>query len=108
MADQLQPRIKIVMRMCQSAVGAIAFAGMMMFANAAQAVTVQECSAKYKSAHADGSLKGMKYSEYRKTECGIETPMAHASPAAKRSAPAPVAGFASPWGAPLPGTTRPD
>ena len=34
------------------------------------ALTLQECSAKYKAAQSAGTLKGMKWSEFRKAECG--------------------------------------
>jgi hypothetical protein len=35
-----------------------------------QALTLQECSAKYKAAQSAGTLKGMKWNEFRKAECG--------------------------------------
>lgn len=36
----------------------------------AMALTMQECSAKYKAAQAANSLGGMKWNEFRKNECG--------------------------------------
>jgi hypothetical protein len=36
----------------------------------AQALTMTECSAKYKAAQAAGTLKGMKWNEFRKAQCG--------------------------------------
>jgi hypothetical protein len=36
----------------------------------AKGLSMSDCSAKYKSAKADGSLNGMKWNEFRKTECG--------------------------------------
>lgn len=36
----------------------------------AQALSMQQCSAKYKAAQAAGALKGMKWNAFRKAECG--------------------------------------
>ena len=38
--------------------------------SAAHALTMQECSAKYKAAKAAGTLNGMNWNDFRKTECG--------------------------------------
>ena len=54
----------------------------------AQALTMQECSAKYKAAQAAGTAKGMKWNDFRKTECG---PEASAAAPATTSAPPPAA-----------------
>jgi hypothetical protein len=35
----------------------------------AQALTMKECSAKYKAAQQTGTLQGMKWADFRKTEC---------------------------------------
>jgi hypothetical protein len=51
----------------------------------AQALTMQECSAKYKAAQTAGTLKGMKWNDFRKAECGTD---AAATPAATTAAPA--------------------
>ena len=48
-------------------------------ASSAQAVTMQECSAKYKAAKADGSLNGQKWNDFRKAQCAAD---ATAAPAA--------------------------
>lgn len=50
-----------------------------VFASGAHALTMSECSAKYKSAQAAGSLNGMKWNEFRKAQCGTD---AAAKPAA--------------------------
>lgn len=45
----------------------------------AQALTMKECSAKYKAAQQAGTLQGMKWSDFQKAECGSnasETPAA--------------------------------
>src|SRR5487761_2794082 len=46
----------------------------------AQALTSQECSAKYQAAKAAGTLNGQKWNDFRKAECG--------APAAAAPAPA--------------------
>lgn len=40
------------------------------FAGSANALTMKECSVKYKAAKADGSLKGMKWNDFRAKNCG--------------------------------------
>ena len=52
----------------------------------AQALTSQECSAKYQAAKKDGSLGTMKWNDFRKAQCGAD-----ASPAAAPTAAAPAA-----------------
>jgi len=54
----------------------------------AQALTMQECSAKYKAAQAAGTAKGIKWNDFRKAECG---PEASAAAPATTSAPPPAA-----------------
>jgi hypothetical protein len=39
----------------------------------AQALTMKECSAKYKAAQQAGTLQGMKWSDFRKAECSSNT-----------------------------------
>ena len=50
----------------------------------AQALSTQECSAKYQAAKSAGTLNGQKWNDFRKAECGADA--AAATPAA---APAP-------------------
>ena len=52
----------------------------------AQALTAQECGAKYQAAKKDGSLGTMKWNDFRKAQCG-----AAAAPAAAPTAAAPAA-----------------
>jgi hypothetical protein len=53
----------------------------------AQALTTQECSAKYQAAKTAGTLNGMKWNDFRKAQCGADAaPMA--APAAAPAAPA--------------------
>jgi len=48
----------------------------------AQALTAQECSAKYQAAKKDGSLGTMKWNDFRKAQCGADATSAAATPAA--------------------------
>ena len=59
----------------------------------AQALTAQECSAKYQAAKAGGTLNGQKWNDFRKAQCGAyATPAAApAAPTAAAPAPAPAA-----------------
>ena len=52
----------------------------------AQALTMQECSAKYKAAKDAGTLNGQKWNDFRKAQCGAD-----ATPAAATTAAAPAA-----------------
>jgi hypothetical protein len=82
----------------------IAASGLAMFAaNPAQALTMQECSAKYKAAQTAGTLNGQKWNDYRKAECGSDaaaTPAA--APAAPKTAEAKPKAAATPAAAPAP------
>lgn len=54
----------------------------------AQALTSQECSAKYQAAKKDGSLGTMKWKDFRKAQCGADATPAAAPTAAAPAAPA--------------------
>jgi len=41
-------------------------------ASTASALTMKECSAKYKIAQKDGSAKDMKWNDFRKAQCGAD------------------------------------
>ena len=72
---------------------AVAVSGYAAFAavSPAQALSMSECSAKYKAAKADGSLNGQKWSDFRKAQCGTDAAAAPAAtPAAAPAAPAPA------------------
>jgi hypothetical protein len=47
----------------------------------AQALTAQECSAKYQAAKKDGSLGTQKWNDFRKAQCGADATPAAAAPA---------------------------
>jgi hypothetical protein len=68
---------------------ALAVSGFAAFAAVpAQALSMSECSAKYKEAKAAGTLNGQKWNDFRKAECAAG---AAAEPAAAPAAPPPVA-----------------
>ena len=70
---------------CAAALTGFAFAA----ASPAQALTSQECSAKYQAAKKDGTLGGQKWNDFRKTQCGPDAtpaPAAAATPAAPKEA----------------------
>jgi hypothetical protein len=77
---------------------------MLTAAMPAQALTMQECSAKYKAAQTAGTLNGQKWNDFRKAECGSD---AAATPAAAPAATpaAPKAAEAKPAAAPKPAAT---
>lgn len=54
----------------------------------AQALTTQECSAKYQAAKKDGTLGTMKWNDFRKAQCGADATPAAAPTAAAPAAPA--------------------
>ena len=55
----------------------------------AQALTTQECSAKYQAAKAAGTLAGQKWNDFRKAQCAADAAAAPtAAPAAAPAAPA--------------------
>ena len=74
---------------CASALVVMAALG----STSAQALTMQECSAKYKAAQTAGTLKGQKWNDFRKAECGSDTSPA---PAAAPAAAQPSAPMATP------------
>src|SRR5215471_18691141 len=57
----------------------------------AQALTTQECSAKYQAAKAAGTLGGQKWNDFRKAQCGADATPVAAPAAPTATAPAPAA-----------------
>ena len=53
---------------------AVALSGFAAFAamSPAQALTAQECSAKYQAAKTAGTLAGQKWNDFRKAQCGAD------------------------------------
>jgi hypothetical protein len=70
--------------LCTSAL----LASMALASQPASALTMQECSAKYKAAQAAGTLKGQKWNDFRKAECGTDASAAPAPAAAQTTGPA--------------------
>jgi hypothetical protein len=69
----------------------------------AQALTVQECSAKYQAAKTAGTLNGQKWNDFRKAECGADAAAAPAAaPAAAEAKPAAAPKSAAAPAAPVP------
>ncbi len=85
---------------------AVAVSGFVAFAATApaQALTAQECSAKYQAAKTAGTLNGQKWNDFRKAECGAAAAAAApAAPAAPKEAEAkPKKPEAAPAAAPMP------
>jgi hypothetical protein len=83
------------------AAGSITALAFAMFAGVpAQALTMQECSAKYKAAQTAGTLNGQKWNDFRKAECASDAAAAPAAPKAAEvkpaAAPKPAAAAAAP------------
>jgi len=71
-------------------IGAIAVSGVAAFAitaSPAQALTAQECSAKYQAAKTAGTLGDQKWNDFRKAQCGADATPAPAAAAAPAAAP---------------------
>jgi|SRR6185312_14981882 hypothetical protein len=82
---------------------AVAVSGFAAFAATApaNALTSQECSAKYQAAKKDGTLSGMKWNDFRKAQCGADATPA-AAPAPAPAATAAKKEAAPPAAAPMP------
>ena len=50
---------------------AAAFTAVLAMQNSAQALTITECSAKYKDAKAAGTLNGASWNDFRKSQCDL-------------------------------------
>src|SRR5712675_1040829 len=81
-----RPRMTIQARLlCAIAVSGFAA---LVATSPAQALTTQECSAKYQAAKTAGTLNGQKWNDFRKAECGADAAAAPAAtPAAAPAAP---------------------
>ena len=74
----------MMMRALALPVGAL-LAGLAISVTPAQALTMKECSAKYKEAQTAGTLNGQKWNDFRKANCGSDAaaaPAGDAKPAA--------------------------
>jgi hypothetical protein len=71
--------------------GAIAVSGLAaltMTVSPAQALTAQECSAKYQAAKTAGTLGSQKWNDFRKAQCGADAAAAPTAAAPTAAAPA--------------------
>src|SRR3954447_26172543 len=71
-------------------------AALCLFGTSAEALTMKECSAKYKAAQTANTLNGQRWQDFRKAECGADasattTAAPAAPPLAAPAAPAPKA-----------------
>ena len=82
----------MTMRALALPIGAL-LAGLAISITPAQALTMKECSAKYKEAQTAGTLNGQKWNDFRKAECGSD---ASATPAATPAAATPAAAPTAP------------
>jgi len=73
--------------------GAIAMSSLAALAMTSQAnaLTAQECSAKYQAAKTAGTLGGQKWNDFRKAQCGADAAPAAAAAPATAPAAAPAA-----------------
>lgn len=70
---------------------AVAFAAALGVASEAEALTMKDCGAKYQSAKEAGTLKGMKWNDFRKAECADQDASEAEAAAAEKEAPKPAA-----------------
>jgi len=71
---------------------AVAVSGFVAFAatSPVQALTTQQCSAKYQAAKTAGTLAGQKWNDFRKANCGADAAATPAAAPAAAPAPAPA------------------
>ena len=69
---------------------AVLLAGGMAFTAPAQALTMKECSVKYNDAKTAGTLNGMSWNDFRKSQCSAEATPAAATTATPPATPAPA------------------
>ena len=79
----------MTMRYAAICTGAI-LAALALQGTSAQALTMAECSAKYKAAKTAGTLGSMKWNDFRKAQCGADAAAAPAPTPAAAPAPAPA------------------
>jgi hypothetical protein len=80
-------------------------AAMAAAAMPARALTMSECSAKYKAAQTAGTLNGQKWNDFRKAECAADTaatPAAASAPKAAEAKSAAAKPAATPAATPAP------
>ena len=81
-------------------------AALCLCGTSANALTMKECSVKYKAAQTGGTLNGQKWADFRKAECGSDA-AATPTPAAPEKTAAKPAPAAKPAVAPAPKVAAP-
>ncbi len=92
----------MTMRYVAICTGAV-LAAIALQGTSAHALTMAECSAKYKAAKDANTLNGMKWQDFRKAQCGSDAAAAPTTASAPAAAPSPVPAPA-PKPAPAPAT----
>jgi hypothetical protein len=69
----------------------LAVLGSLSFVTPAAALSMKECSTKYKAAQAANTLNGMKWNDFRTAQCGTDATAAPAAAATTAAAPAAAA-----------------
>jgi pyruvate/2-oxoglutarate dehydrogenase complex dihydrolipoamide acyltransferase (E2) component len=92
----------MTMRYVAICTGAV-LAAIALQGTSAHALTMAECSAKYKAAKDANTLNGMKWQDFRKAQCGSDAAAAPTTASAPAAAPAPAPAPA-PKPAPAPAT----
>jgi hypothetical protein len=69
----------------------VILAALCLCTTSANALTMKECSAKYKAAQTAGTLNGQKWNDFRKAECGSDATATPAAASAPGGAPPPAA-----------------
>src|SRR3954467_1719794 len=77
----------MMIRRISSFTGLLVATTTLITAGPASALTMQDCSAKYKAAQAAGTAKGIKWNDFRKAECGADATAAPAAAAKPASVP---------------------
>lgn len=62
-----------------------------VLSSAANAMSMTDCSAKYKTAQTAGTLNGMKWNDFRKAQCGTDAAATATTPASTKMAAKPAA-----------------
>ena len=79
----------MVLRQIPIFVGSLLLA-IVVHGNSANALSMKECSAKYKAAKEAGTLGDMKWNDFRKAQCGAEATAAPTPSTAPSAAPPPA------------------
>jgi hypothetical protein len=82
-------RIKVMLRRSVTTLAVLLLGAIALQGTSAHALSMHECSVKYRAAKEAGTLNGMKWNEFRKTQCENEATAAPPPPGAQRARAAP-------------------